>query len=387
MQGYAPKTWDWGNINIFDLQLDLLDKNVGLESISENPYPHLNPFLLLDHARQVKILKTSSIELILQFGEGLENLQTFDYAIDLVEHNGVSHRWLVDHADQIKQLPPAAVPMLQSWARRMIVHDEQASNILINVLARNLNLRSVLLQVQEIHDYKRIMSRLATLRYLDSLTLEGTDVQDADETCLQSATETVLDILQQCQSLDALAFRPIPIQPSVLKFQATQFTSSITVLDLSGFNRPKDPTQKMNFVVYPFHVHKVVLHCPNLHHLAMPQRLPEAEIAALDPILSNSCPHLENLDFFDTKLNVPPFPTLMASIGTLKRLLLYDCRFNAYDFWPWLNHQGVQETIRSVFVEYDRLDQPHQCEVLMSMMPSDGTIDQGRSSWIRRQGI
>jgi len=382
MTAHTLDSWDWAKIDAIDLLLDSRDKNVGLSSLSENPYPFLTDDLVLQKAGQVVSLKTASIETISKFGDALKNLMTLEHTIRLGAVNGVSYHWVEDHAHEIEGIPSAMVDPLKSWARSMIEYDSRATNILTNVLEQNQTLNTVNLQLQDNHGYQRLVSKLASLQHLKSLTIGGTDLHDVDDALLESATETVLDILQRCRSLDMLVFRPIPIQQPVLQYQAIEFTCSLTILDLSGTNRSQVGGPNMD-VDFPFHVHRILPHCPRLKGLSLPRCLPAEEFDSLTPVLSPNCPQLGSLYINETELDVLPFAAFMASIGTLSRLTLTDCRFRASDFQPWLGRQDVRETLRMVFLEYDRIEQSPQSGELMAIMPSGGTVDPGMTNWFR----
>ncbi|KAI8356260.1 hypothetical protein B0O80DRAFT_425146 [Mortierella sp. GBAus27b] len=381
MTSRTPDSWDWGKIDIIDLQLDVQDKDRGIVSLSENPYPFLNSPLILEKAHQVLVLKTSSIETISMFGNGLRNLTTLEYNIHLDTVTGGSHQWILDHTDRINDLPPSMFEPLRSWSRRMKAYDDRATDILTNVLGNNRDLVTVSLQLQENHSYQGLVSRLATLENLGMLTIRGSDLHEADDALLLSATETVLDILQRCRALTSLTFGTIPILPSALNYQQTNFTSSITVLDFSRdiHGRARDLNVDISARL---HVHRIVPHCPGLRNLSMPRDLPEEELVALTPILGPSCPRLGYLYFCDTDLDVSPFMGFLGSIGTLSTLSLTDCQFSANDFLPWLSRQDVRESFQSLFLEYEKLDRSPQCGELMSIMPP-GAVDMALSSWFR----
>ncbi|KAG0220673.1 hypothetical protein B0O80DRAFT_425145 [Mortierella sp. GBAus27b] len=377
-------SWNWANIDVFDLHLDARDKKVGLKDLAMYPYPFLTPSLLMENAHEVRSLKTSSIDTISVFGDALRNLKTLEYTIKLGDVTGVSHQWVADHTDQIKDLRPTMIKPLKSWARNMIEFDERATEILGKVLRNNQRLRSVTLQLQENHWYGVIMGRLAGLRHLKTLVIGGSNLHNVDVRLLQSMTETVLDILKRCESLNVLVFNPMPIQRSGLRFHTAYYASPITALDLSGIRRRRmgDHDQGSE---YPFHIHYVVPHCPNLRVLSMPQRVRAVEFEALTPVMMTSCPRLRSLYLNSTNLHIPPFTWFMESMAGLKALSVNNCLFRADDFEAWLASPKVQQSLESVTVCYDDLEGYRESKVLMLMMPDGGTVDKTKNSWIRKQ--
>ncbi|KAG0220674.1 hypothetical protein B0O80DRAFT_425144 [Mortierella sp. GBAus27b] len=384
MTSRTPSTWNWIDIDVFDLYLDVLDKSVGPAALVDNPYPFLTTSRVQKNAREVKSLKTSSIDTIATFGKGLKNLTSLVYTVKIGTVGEISYRWLAGHAGKIDGLPPTMVTLLRSWAQKMMRYGDRSTEILVNALRSNPNLSSVTLQLQENHSYEAIVSNLAGLNNLRSLSIGGSDLYEADDEQLQSTTDTVLDILTRCRSLDALTFNAIPMSTPVVQDHSIYFTSPITVLDLSGVRRRHERGWDI-VCFYPIHVHRIVPLCPNLRLLSLPRHLHHEEIDAMTPILSMCCQGLRSLYFNSSNLRVPPFKRFMESMTSLKALNITDCEFDASDFESWLGSSVVQETLQSLIVTHDELDQSPECNILLLKMPEGGTLNSSRTTWSRRR--
>jgi len=384
MVTHPKEAWNWTNIDVIDLHLDVKDKKVGLATLIQHPYPFLTYPLVTASAFQIRSLKTSSIDTISMFGDNLKSLITLEYAVNLDLVSGKSYQWIMNNTDQIAGLPSTMITTLKSWACCMMGYNLMSNAILTNVLERNRNLSSVRLQLQNNRGFNNLALKLGALEQLKSLTIEGSDLDDTEAALLQGATETVICLLQQCRNLKSLVFRPIPILKSDVRFHSEHFSSLITMLDFSGVNQVDARTQNTGRVVR-FRVDRIITYCQSLRILLMPRGLPQATIQALTPHLSTSCPHLRCIHFFDTHLDGPRFAWFMGYMATLKSLNLTDCLFSASDFQSWVENPMVQRTIQSVIVEYGRLEKSPECEKLMSMMPDEGTVNETKDQWIRRR--
>ncbi|KAK3828124.1 MAG: hypothetical protein J3Q66DRAFT_434721 [Benniella sp.] len=382
MENQPLETWNWTEIDVIDFHLDIKDKEEGIATLSNYPYPFMSASLMVANAHKVKSLKTSSINTISELGDTLRNLTALEYTVDLGDVNGVSYQWIVKHTDQIEELPSTMVTPLKTWAYNMLAFGSSATGILARVLDRNQDLESVNLQLQANHCYGALMLKLAALKNLKALTIGGSDLESVEVCLLHPTTDIVLDILKRCGSLNSLVFRPFPVKRSVLRYHAPTFTSPITILDLSGIRNYHVGGMNAH-TYYPFHLQWIVPRCPNLRMLLMPRYLPKEDIKALARVLAASCPHLRNIHFYDTNLDVPPFMRFMESMTTLRALFLTDCKFSANDFRTWLGNQRVQMRLQSVIVEYERIAQSPECQNLMLMMPASGTLNRTKTKWLR----
>lgn len=366
------------SIVVFDFHYDITSHPGSRAILRKNGYSRskVKPQVCPKRLQSIVIASAESLDCLHQ---ELRNLKSFKYNVDISLFTGngdetaVSYSYILEPTSLPADMDPETANNLREWARKMIKWDARSILILPIVLRLNRRLRSVELQLQPTHNILETISALASLEKLRALNILGSDTWRVTPATAQHATEIALHILERCRTLRALIYQTIPTSQQFPPLRDPKFVSLVTKLDLSAINQ--SPCHGQDVSEFPFHVDRIVTHCPNLEWLALPQALSQENLSALTPTLAQSCSRLRALFIERSDLNVSEFQSFMGTITTLTELELKDCQFMAYTFTPWILNSRV-ELERIEVISCDEV----QAYKLLSMV-SPGALVKTQDRW------
>lgn len=329
--------------------------------------------VLSEGARNIRSLKTASIDTFARLGRHLTRLRHLEFKSDLTHFTGLAFNSEASYARlctgdlYLGDIENATRFNLEDWALGMVEFSAiKPTSRITRVLQRNPELQSVWLQLQPDHRPVEIIEALGTLNDLTSLCIEGSTIGRSGGALpsLQIQVEIILYTLQTCPSLQGLTFRDLPIaRPFDFVLDET-ITFNLTCLDLSGMRQR--PWSSGDY--HGFDCARVVLRCPRLQRLALPRALLPMDITALTPHLANTCPNLTHLDFERSDLEMIGFSEFMASLTTLTHVHFNRGYVHAEYLQPWATHPTVMETIQEVVIDYFAQD-PVSAKAAIHLLP------------------